>query len=341
MANLNIPANPSVGDTYEENGVIYTWTGTHWTASVTETYASGPLAGFRNMIINGNMIIAQRGEGPATNSGFVTADRWSFGSSVESTLVGLATGVDNNGTTNMLRVTSTDIVVSQAIEMPYVAGAPRSQLVTGEQYTISLLAMDATDAVSVNVRYADGSTGGNFVDVATDTGFVPMTADNLAGGLTRYTRTFTVGNNVPVASNKCILLSFNPTASSGTIVQFGNVQFEPGPFATPFEHRPFATELALCQRYYQKSYDLTSAPGANQSNGCRTAISNNAGVFNANVDFKVTMRIDPSIQLWDPTGGVSSLSVGDTVGQSGFFATQVGGATNSSARFHYAADAEL
>jgi len=29
------------------------------------------------------------------------------------------------------------------------------------------------------------------------------------------------------------------------------VQLEPGSTATPFEHRPFGTELALCQRYYQ------------------------------------------------------------------------------------------
>ena len=29
------------------------------------------------------------------------------------------------------------------------------------------------------------------------------------------------------------------------------VQFEPGPVATPFEHRPHAEELALCERYYE------------------------------------------------------------------------------------------
>jgi hypothetical protein len=29
------------------------------------------------------------------------------------------------------------------------------------------------------------------------------------------------------------------------------VQFEPGAIATPFERRPYGTELALCQRYYE------------------------------------------------------------------------------------------
>ena len=39
------------------------------------------------------------------------------------------------------------------------------------------------------------------------------------------------------------------------------VQLEVGSSATPFEHRPAGVELGLCQRYYQKSYDLSEKPG--------------------------------------------------------------------------------
>lgn len=39
------------------------------------------------------------------------------------------------------------------------------------------------------------------------------------------------------------------------------VQYEQGSVATPFELRPIGTELALCQRYYEKSYDLATVPG--------------------------------------------------------------------------------
>ena len=37
------------------------------------------------------------------------------------------------------------------------------------------------------------------------------------------------------------------------------VQFEEGSVPTPFEHRPYGTELALCQRYYQKFGNLSYA----------------------------------------------------------------------------------
>ena len=64
-------------------------------------------------------------------------------------------------------------------------------------------------------------------------------------------------------------IGFTPIANSGQFIvpatgfanrfdvtlRFGNgtvsyVQLEPGPVATPFEHRPIGTELALCQRYF-------------------------------------------------------------------------------------------
>jgi hypothetical protein len=44
--------------------------------------------------------------------------------------------------------------------------------------------------------------------------------------------------------------SFNWAATLNTYIQFTGVQLEKGTVATPFEVRPYATELALCQRYY-------------------------------------------------------------------------------------------
>ena len=47
--------------------------------------------------------------------------------------------------------------------------------------------------------------------------------------------------------------SNNFTTTAGAFVDITGFQLEPGPVATPFEHRPIGTELALCQRYYFKT----------------------------------------------------------------------------------------
>jgi hypothetical protein len=43
-----------------------------------------------------------------------------------------------------------------------------------------------------------------------------------------------------------------PARTAGATIQFTGLQFEKGTIATPFEFRPYATELQLCQRYCQR-----------------------------------------------------------------------------------------
>jgi hypothetical protein len=44
----------------------------------------------------------------------------------------------------------------------------------------------------------------------------------------------------------------NILANAGNFIELTGVQLEKGSVATPFEQRPFAQELALCQRYFTK-----------------------------------------------------------------------------------------
>jgi hypothetical protein len=53
----------------------------------------------------------------------------------------------------------------------------------------------------------------------------------------------------------------NSTANTNTLSLTG-FQFEVGSTATSFDYRPYGTELALCQRYYEKSFEIGTAPAS-------------------------------------------------------------------------------
>jgi hypothetical protein len=80
------------------------------------------------------------------------------------------------------------------------------------------------------------------------------------------------------------------------------VQLEVGSVATPFERRPFGTELALCQRYYYKNLANLSTVRLSIS-GIVTAST--AG--QALVQFPVPMRIAPTALEQSGTAGDYSL----------------------------------
>jgi hypothetical protein len=76
--------------------------------------------------------------------------------------------------------------------------------------------------------------------------------------------------------------------TSGATFYITGVQLEAGSVATPFERRPFGTELALCQRYY---YKLTASATGVAFGNCylaNTTLALGVGTY------PVTMRTAPS-----------------------------------------------
>lgn len=139
---------------------------------------------------------------------------------------------------------------------------------------------------------------------------------------------------------------FTLTGGSNATVRFSNgtfslPQLERASSATAFAARSRQEELAECEWFYRKSYDLAVAPGSSNDAGLRVALSNNAGTFAASVEFSPRMRGVPTVTLYAPGGGASALSTGAAIGESGFQATQAGGVTDSSTRFHFVAIAEI
>ena len=233
-----------------------------------ENLNGGPLAGFRNRIINGNFDIWQRGTSfTASNYG---ADRWIHGRLGTTHTVSrqsFALGQTNvpNEPTYFCRT----IVSSVAGSGNFSALIQRIEGVrsfAGQQVTVSFWAKaDASKSISVDFLQYFG-TGGSPTP-SLDVGAIGAT--KIAIGTTWQKITITA--SIPSISGKTIGTNNNDALDfyiwfdassvddartvslghqSGTF-DIAQVQIERGPVATPFEQRPIGTELALCQRYYE------------------------------------------------------------------------------------------
>jgi hypothetical protein len=109
----------------------------------------------------------------------------------------------------------------------------------------------------------------------------------VSGTRTKYTTNITI----PSAATTGIQIVFTVGAqTSGTWV-IDSVQLEKGSTATSFDYRPYGTELALCQRYYQQLGGETASDTV--SVGYNLAATEHLGLVN----FPVQMRIAPALTL--------------------------------------------
>lgn len=77
----------------------------------------------------------------------------------------------------------------------------------------------------------------------------------LLGGTNFDTSAGSWQNGAYLKTNACV----NNGDSTDNDFYLTGVQFTPTPFALPFQHRSIADEIELCQRYYEKSFNLDNA----------------------------------------------------------------------------------
>jgi len=140
------------------------------------------------------------------------------------------------------------------------------------------------------------------------------------------TNTWTYGQNVFGGSGVTKL-----TETNGATWYITGVQLEPGTVATPFEHRSFGQELALCQRYYEQNSTVQFYGGYHIS------------FIRNGMLFQVQKRAAPDVVLTSQTNSAGS-SLNLTVAEvniMGFSYTQNSVSESYGIKFKYTASAEI
>jgi hypothetical protein len=268
--------------------------------------------GFRNIIINGGFDIWQRGTSvaiqSASSSAAYQADRWATYRAVAgSTQSQIASGL--SGFQNAIRLqrdsgnTATNaIYLSQSFETSAISK------VAGLPVVVSFYARAGANfsGSTLNVRLGVGT--GTERDVIWSGGWTSYT-EPLNQTITPTTswQRFVLYVTVPAGTTQAgLFFAWTPTGTAGAndYIDIDGVQVEQNYQPTPFEQRPIGTELALCQRYYETSYDLGTAPTTVTEVGALYSGCSNANALDGgSVRFKVNKRAIPSIRTFGTSNG--------------------------------------
>lgn len=300
----------------------------------TESINGGQIGGRRNLIINGNFDVWQRGTSitPASAFGY-GADRWvtysyaSSSSTISRQSFSLGqTDVPNNPV-YYARVASTNTKVyfEQRIES--------LSRFSAETLTISFWAKSSdVSNVYLSVTSVFGSGGSANVAELSDENL-----GALSSSWQKFTKTFTIGSYSGKTLGTSDYLSVAITSASSDVgtIDISQVQLEVGSVATEFENRSYGEELALCQRYYINNdrWNIWSGYVVSASN------------YFENAEFPTTMRTAPSVSATRVGSGGFAVA-NPTVQQEnihGFYAYSTADSTINSGYFifNYTADAEL
>lgn len=253
------------------------------------TLNGGQLAGLRNRIINGAMVIDQRNDGALVTplTGDYLVDRWQYAGSQASKVSAVrATGANLTGFPYTLKftslsayaVTTTDyFVVRQKVEGFNVAdlawGTASAKTVTISFWVNSSLTgtfggMVLNNAAnrSYGFTYTVTSAGAweyKTVTIAGDTSGTWLTDSNtgieIVFGLGAGTAVSKAAGSWGAGAFYSVTGAVSVVGTNAATWYISGVQLEVGSVATTFEQRPYGMELALCLRYYETQFASTYA----------------------------------------------------------------------------------
>lgn len=292
---------------------------------------NGAVAGFRNRIVNGACLIQQYASltMSAGGSGFGGVDRFagihagtagtltlqansfSFGGVTRpcaEQLVATAITLGTTGAVAGFRTKLEGATVYDFVNQAFTLSFLFQSNVTG---TFSVAVQDSTQANSYVTTFSATANTPKLVTVTfpANSGLsIPATTGTglwvfigAVGGASYVNATSTL-NAWQSGSFITATTSTNWTSTASNFIEVAEVQIEPGSLATPFERRPSATELALCQRYYQN---------ASTAAGTQTSTTDGYIFGNFIVPFRVAPVnvINPSVALFNG-GNITGVTLG-------------------------------
>ena len=356
------------------------------TNGTSASWATSP-TGFRNRIINGGMRIDQRNAGASvTISNVFHTDRWQAYEDSDGTMTAQQDSSAPSGFSNSLKITTT--VADSSLSAAQYACLLQSI----EGYNVGDLAFGTASAKSITLSFwvrssLTGTFGGVIKNTGAGTRSYPFTY-SISSANTWEQKTITIAGDTSgswATDNSCgmqVLFGLgvgstysgtagawagsNLISATGAVSVLGTlnatwyitgVQLESGSTATDFERRPFATELSLCQRYYEKSFDLNTVPQSTFSGSLGNSMeywqmqNPSGGGTAVNVYFKQNKRLQATIVTYNNASSGSShyhvFGLGDYtnasvgISERGFrFSMPTDGANNFKG-FNWTASAEL
>ena len=306
-----------------------------------EQWAAASPIGTKNLIINGNMQIAQRGTSATglTDGGYRTVDRFLFGIATAGTWTmtqdtdvpsgqGFANSAKMSCTTANASLSADSFVTfQQRLEGQNVQylkkGTANAESVTLSfwvksnktgTYIAELSDRDNTRQISKSFTINNTNTWEK--KTITYEGDTTGTLDNdndgslwlllwLSAGTNYTSGTLATSWESTVNANRVVGVD-NYADSTSNYINITGVQLEVGDTATPFEVMPYDMNLARCQRYY---YKATTGTLFNQLAFCNVRTTTSHYAF---LQLPVTMRANPSSVDYSAVGIIAAWGVGVT-----------------------------
>ena len=356
-----------------------------------EVSTNGQVSGRRNIVINGAMNVAQRSAsvtGIGAAAGYFTCDRWIIATGSSAGRFTMSQTADGpSGFANCLKLDCTtadtsiaageNLVLQQRFEGQDLQSIGKG--VTGAKEVTVSFYVKANAAFTFGLELYDADNTRQITKLFTttagwvrheltfpadvDDGSSPFVDDNglslTLGFWLHAGTTFTGGTlnttawaNNTNANRAAGIDSFYSSTDNNFFIT--GVQMEVGSVATPFEHRSYGEELALCQRYFQKSYQTGVTLGTVTAEGEIRYIGNSGyGEAAPVVQFKTTMRVSPTKTFYSPTSGTSGKarnhstaadvthSASNTSSDTSYSGSNYGAPDGNVMGYQYALDSEL